>query len=172
MWGWHVIPGPTVTSVECLLMTLILSANPFLATIVTAASAMGLKTYRWKNKYTRVKPQLSLVPICCCYFAWLQHLCIKGQAGDIKFTSNLHCIAVIRSSSDSHHGQQTSSCPNVEDNNLLATGLHPLNSSLDTLVVLHVLTDTDNKGGWDIYDLFDGNNAIPNMRGLRMRILF
>lgn len=62
--------------------------------------------------------------------------------GDIKFTSNLDCIAVIRSSSDGHHGQQTGSSANVEDNNLLPTILYPLNCSFNALVVLHVLIHT------------------------------
>ena len=39
-------PGPTVTSVECLLIILIFSEKPFFFTMHCAASAMGLKTCR------------------------------------------------------------------------------------------------------------------------------
>lgn len=47
--GLFFSPGPTVTSVECLLITLILSRKPFFSTIFTAALAIGLKTYREKE---------------------------------------------------------------------------------------------------------------------------
>lgn len=51
-------PGPTVTSVECLLITLILSEKPFFSTIFTAALAMGLNTCEQQecNKMVPLKP--------------------------------------------------------------------------------------------------------------------
>lgn len=51
----------------------------------------------------------------------------------------LHSIAHVCSSSDSHHGQQTCSRPDVEDNHLLTTSLYSGYGCSDPLVVLLIL---------------------------------
>lgn len=51
----------------------------------------------------------------------------------------LHSVAEVGSGSDSHHGQQARSCPDVQDDDLLATSLHSGHSRPDALVVLLIL---------------------------------
>lgn len=68
-----------------------------------------------------------------CYFR--HHV----QSTSTKEPLYLHCIAEVSSSSDSHHGQQTRSRPDVQDDDLLTTSLDPGHSGPDALVVLLIL---------------------------------
>lgn len=52
----------------------------------------------------------------------------------------LHSVAEVSPSSHSHHGQQACACSNVQDNDLLATGLHSGHSCSDALIVFFILT--------------------------------
>lgn len=56
----------------------------------------------------------------------------------------LHSIAEVSSSSDSHHGQQARSSPNVQDDDLLTSSLYSGYSCPDALIVLLIL-ETERK---------------------------
>lgn len=53
----------------------------------------------------------------------------------------LHSIAEVRTSGESHHGQQASSCADVQDDDLLTARLDPGHSCSDALVVLLILEE-------------------------------
>lgn len=61
---------------------------------------------------------------------------IIGATGMILY---LHSIAEVGTSGESHHGQQASSCPDVQDDDLLTARLHPGHSRPDALVILLIL---------------------------------
>lgn len=54
-------------------------------------------------------------------------------------TLYLHSVAEVCASGERHHGQQASSCPDVQDDDLLTAGLHPGHSRPDALVILLIL---------------------------------
>lgn len=57
----------------------------------------------------------------------------------------LHSIAEVSPSSRSHHGQQACPRSDVQDDDLLATGLHSGHSCSDALIVFFILTTTTTK---------------------------
>lgn len=143
------LPRPTVTSVECLLMILILSEKPFFFTIRKAASAMGLKTYWMRNK--------SQLKWCFKINSSIEHLFLYSIILSLKVNSkrylidlpmvcgfqqthaHLYSVAVVSPSCDSHHGQQSCSSANVQNNDFLTPCLHSAHSSPDALVVFLIL---------------------------------
>lgn len=112
-------------------MILILSEKPFFFTMQAAASAMGLNTwatYGAKNKEhggyypgggfnnSQSTPDLSL-----------------------EFRDHLYGVAVVRSCSNSHHGEKTRSCADIQNDDPLASSLHPANCCSDALVIFLIL---------------------------------
>lgn len=72
-------------------------------------------------------------------FLTVKLVCGHVQSASTKEPLYLHCVAEVSSSSDSHHGQQTRSRPDVQDDDLLPTSLYPGHSGPDALVVLLIL---------------------------------
>lgn len=118
-------------------MILILSEKPFFFTMQAAASAMGLNTcttYRAKN--TEFIIQGTLFFFFFCYS-------IQSTSDlSLDLRDHLYGVAVIRSCSNSHHGEKTCSCADIQNDDSLASSLHPANCCSNALVIFLILMDT------------------------------
>lgn len=55
----------------------------------------------------------------------------------------LHSIAEVRTSSERHHGEQTSSCADVQDDDLFTSSLDPCHSRTDALIIFLILEERE-----------------------------
>lgn len=151
-------------------MILILSEKPFFFTMQAAASAMGLNTcitHRAKN--TEFIIQGNFFP---------PHI-QKTSDHSLELQDHLYGVAVIRSCSNSHHGEKTCSCADIQNDDSLASSLHPANCCSNALVIFLILMDAKHSfpkpqinDTWDFQHLRSGLDSWFGLCGSAQKLLF